>query len=264
MQEQFSTFPAIVNGVQRQLRGGTRAEDPDVERVRERLLALTFPRLHMMLVVSLAGAGAFLTSVLLVQFGMDSMALRYALAAVAGYLLFLGLLRLWLLRQERELVEQNTDVDVDLDFSGSSPGDGFEGGGGSFGGSGASGSFDPAHSDGIADSPVADALEAADFDDGWIIVVVVVALGSGLVAIGYVVYASPLLFAELLLDAAVAGALYRGVRRRERAHWMRGVLRRTALSAAVLCAAVAVAGFLLQAVFPEAHTLGDILRTLRA
>jgi hypothetical protein len=66
----------------------------------------------------------------------------------------------------------------------------------------------------------------------------------------------------VLLDAAVAGAVYRRARRRSRAHWLRGVVRRTWLPALALCAFVAAGGFAVQQVMPEARSLGDVIRAL--
>jgi len=97
-------------------------------------------------------------------------------------------------------------------------------------------------------------------DDTWPVGVALVGIVIGVTALVGVVYASPALFAEVLLDAAVVGAVYRRARRRNRAHWLKGVVRRTWLPAAVLCVTIALAGFALQVAAPEARSLGDVLR----
>ena len=66
-----------------------------------RLLATSFPRLHMALILALAAVGAFLTSASLVALGSTSMGLRYALAVVGGYLFFLLFVRVWIAYQTR-------------------------------------------------------------------------------------------------------------------------------------------------------------------
>jgi hypothetical protein len=61
-------------------------------RVRDRLEHGSWPRVHAMLIVSLSSAAAFLASVLLITSGVQSMAVRYGLAAIAGYAVFLLLI----------------------------------------------------------------------------------------------------------------------------------------------------------------------------
>jgi hypothetical protein len=99
-------------------------------------------------------------------------------------------------------------------------------------------------------------------DDAWPIAVVLaiaVAAVGALVAVGMVIYASPVLFAEVLLDAAVVGAVYRRARRHSRSDWLHGVLRRTWLPALGLAGLFAVSGLVLQAFFPQAHSIGAVL-----
>ncbi|HEX6944709.1 MAG TPA: hypothetical protein VF196_00845, partial [Casimicrobiaceae bacterium] len=66
-----------------------------VDRVRQRLEAGYWPRLHCLLLVTLATAAAFLLSVLLLVLGMHSMPARYGFAALGGYLCFVLLIRAW-------------------------------------------------------------------------------------------------------------------------------------------------------------------------
>src|SRR6478609_11091393 len=162
----------------RKARAGRRLNAKQIE---ERLLATSFPRLQMMLILALAAVGTFLCSAMLVRCGLRSMGVRYALAVVGGYLSFLSFVRVWIAYQTRnwrfgrEKQERSFGVDasdvldtvgkLDLpDLSalgdlGSAAGKAFSGGGGGFGGGGASGSFDVDL--GSSDSSGAsDALEA--------------------------------------------------------------------------------------------------------
>lgn len=232
----------------------------------------------MALIVAVAGLGASLTSALLLHAGVSGMATRYFVAAVAGYVAFIGLIRVWLAYQRREW---SLELDIDLPTGQGSGGSGspasgwgpapVRGGGGAFGGGGASGSFEPPSSGvdaanvaGDSSSSVLDSAASADVDDAWPIVLVVAIVAAGVVALGFVVYTSPLLFAEVLLDAAVAGAVYRRARRREKKHWTRGVLRRTWLPATAICVLAALLGAALHLVEPEARTLGEVLEASNA
>ncbi|HET7544121.1 MAG TPA: hypothetical protein VFK05_29820 [Polyangiaceae bacterium] len=265
----------------RKKRQGRAGKPLNAKHIEQRLLESSFPRLHMMLILSLAAVGAFLCSALLVRCGLHSMGVRYALSMLGGYLSFLSLVRVWIAYQTRnwsfgraaprqfagspESVERDELNPLDLpNLSalgelGSSAGRAFSGAGGSFGGGGASGSFDLDL--GSSDSAASDALEAAgSSDDALPIVIALVALLGGLVALGFVVYASPVLFAEVLLDVAVLGAVYKKNQRHQRSHWAAGVLGRTYKPLLVLTVFAAIFGFALQHTAPQAATLGAVLR----
>ena len=233
-----------------------------------------------MLILSLAAVGTFLSSATLVRCGLESMGLRYALAVVGGYVSFLSFVRVWIAyqtrnwsfgRKPREKTKLSLDGNFDLpDLSalgdlgnlGGSAGNAFSGAGGGFGGGGASGSFDVDL--GSSDSGASDALGAVgsigDADEALPIVIAVIALLGGLVALGFVVYSSPVLFAEVLLDVAVLGAVYKKNKRHERRHWAAGVLGRTYKPMLVLAALSAIFGFAVQSLAPQEKTLGAVLK----
>lgn len=259
----------------------------NAKQVEERLLATSFPRLQMLLILSLAAVGTFLCSALLVRCGLKSMGLRYALAVLGGYLSFLSFVRVWIAYQTRnwafgrakqssrdalETRDMRDEVvdgldalsKVDLpDLSalgdlGSSAGGALSGGGGGFGGGGASSSFDVDLGSGGSDA--SDALDAVSgSDDALPIIIAVIALLGGVVALGFVVYSSPVLFAEVLLDVAVLGAVYRKNQRHQRGHWAAGVIGRTYKPMLVLAVFAGICGFAMQSTAPHATTLGAVL-----
>ena len=257
----------------------------NVKQVEERLLATSFPRLQMLLILSLAAVGTFLCSAMLVRFGLKSMGVRYALAVLGGYLSFLSFVRVWIAyqtrnwafgrakqapsekRQTRGMRDEVVDgldalSKVDLpDLSalgdlGSSAGSAFSGGGG-----GASASFDVDLGSGARGA--SDALDAVSgSDDALPIIIAVIALLGGVVALGFVVYSSPVLFAEVLLDVAVLGAVYRKNQRHQRGHWAAGVIGRTYKPMLVLAVFAGIFGFAMQSTAPHATTLGGVLEAL--
>lgn len=266
-------------------RKGRAARQLNAKQVEARLLATSFPRLQMVLILSLAAVGTFLCSATLVRCGVRSMGLRYALSVLGGYLSFLSFVRVWIAYQTRNWsfgrtkpaaseqshlanhVADGLDVLSKLDVPdlsalgdlGSAAGSAFSGGGGSFGGGGASGSF--ALDLGSGDSGASDALDAVSgSDEALPILIAVIALLGGLVALGFVVYSSPLLFAEVLLDVAVVGAVYKKNQRHERSHWAAGVLGRTYKPMLVLTVFAAIFGFAMQSMAPHATTLGAVLK----
>jgi hypothetical protein len=251
--------------------GPVRKDAPDkirreeVERVRGALLRAHWPRLQMMIIVSLTGATGFVTSVALLHFHLDALWLRYPLAVAAAYLVFLFLLWCWLRLRGDDLFDA---VDIPGPGSGSSPASGsgsgksFEGGGGHSGGGGASGQFEgsPVASEGGGDGgALSDATAGFDLDIGEaaVLLVVLAALLAGAwFAIG-VVWVAPDLFAELVIDAALAGGLYRRLRGIRGDHWLRTAFRLTAWRFASVAFFFCVAGFAIHLHSPEAKSIGQ-------
>lgn len=218
--------------------------------------------------------------------GVDSLAVRYALALGAGYLAYLLLLRIWagmLVREEERGWLDGVQIDVPLSDGGrgGQGGGGFHsGGGGDFGGGGASGSFDsPADlSDGVADAGgdllgdvASGALEVAGgADEGALVVIPVLAVFGAVLAVvlggGWLL----LLYfgSEVLLAAAVelafAYTAARTVVRVEREGWLLAAIRLSwkPLLGALVCA-VAL-GALVDHFAPQADTLPQAVQQWRA
>jgi hypothetical protein len=208
----------------------------------------SFPRITVAVIVALAGLSAFLTSAASLNAGLDSMGMRYGAAALGGYVVFVGLVRVWI------AIRRGWEPDVEPDMAA----DVIEPWGG--GASGGRGSGDAA------------GLDATGFFDGFdldldvlffVIAAVLLAL-AGVIAVVYVVYTAPLLLAEVALDAALVSTLYRRLRREDAGSWAGAVLRRTWAPALIVVVCVSLAGFALEAAVPEAHSIGGVIRTLLA
>jgi membrane protein implicated in regulation of membrane protease activity len=243
-----------------------------IEHLRSHLLRTSAPRLQMTLVLVLTAATGFATSALMLQFGITRMAVRYPTAVALAYFVFVLFLRLWLAWQRRRgrVDEPTLDIgSLDLPqsvFRGATKDADF-GGGGGFGGGGAGGSWSSAP----RPSPVA-AVQSRphavgkgpakgwdiDLDpgDGAIIIVPVAAVLVAVLASLYVIYAAPALFAELLLDGLVVTALYKRMKKVERRHWLRCVVRRTWVPAVLTAIIFGVAGHLMQRAVPGAPSIG--------
>jgi hypothetical protein len=235
----------------------------------------------MSLILAATGAAGFLTSFALLHAGVWRMWLRYAAAVLVAYLVFLLLLRLWLFLQGRDL---NIDLDLDLfqtDAGGYTGGgaapDSF-GGGGDFAGGGASGGWGGGAGGGLrAAAPSVDAggasggggggglLDSIDLgvdDEGCVFFLLAVALiVAGTLAALYVVYAAPLLLAEILVEGVLLSGLYRGVKRarggRGGGDWLRAAVRRTWLPVLLTLLTFSAAGYLLQRAAPRARSIGE-------
>ena len=217
--------------------------------------------------------------------GVDSLAVRYALALGAGYLAYLLLLRIWagmLVREEERDVPDPGVLDlVPWPGGGASCNDGVHsGGGGDFGGGGASGSFDgPADvSECVGDAGgdllgdvASSALElAGGADEGALVVIPVLAvfgtvlavvLGGGWLLLLYFGSEAPLAVA---VELAFAYTAARTVVRVEREGWLLAAIRLSwkPLLGALVCA-VAL-GALVDHFAPQADTLAQAVQQWRA
>jgi hypothetical protein len=185
-----------------------------VEIIKRRLLRRRMPRFQVSLLLSLTGLAGFLTSFSLLHLGVPWMWLRYPMAILIAYCMFLLLLSLWLWLQRRTPYVDSDPSVLDFIPSGaSSHGESFQfGGGGDFGGGGAGGSWGESVSSSSTVSSGGSAPNGMSFDldlgEGWLIVIAIVALIGGLIASFYVIYIAPSLLAEILVDGAlVAGFL---------------------------------------------------------
>jgi hypothetical protein len=265
-----------------------------VERVQRLLLRRGRPRVQMSLILAATGAAGFLASFLMLHLGVSAMWLRYALAVLLAYGVFLLLLRIWLYLHSRESKGDLSDyvldlVPTDLGRATSAPDATAAtfGGGGDFGGAGAGGSWDGGVSAGVQNvapscdvggatvsggggsgggsgSGLLSGLDIFDADSkGCVFFLLAVALiVAGTLAALYVVYAAPLLLAEILVEGVLLSGLYRGMERARRAggDWLGAAVRRTWLPVLLTLVTFAAAGYFLQRAAPRARSIGEAWR----
>ncbi|HVF45422.1 MAG TPA: hypothetical protein VM936_20515 [Pyrinomonadaceae bacterium] len=276
-------------------RAGASGTERRVERVRRLLVRRGMPRLLMSLILAATGAAGFLVSFALLHVGVWRMWLRYPLAVLAAYGVFLFLLRVWLHLQRHSWTDLLPDdlnlLNADALSDGGSHADAVSsfGGGGDFAGAGAGGTWEGGLS--AATSDVAgranvgvgsvggggggvsgsgggggfDFLGGLDLDsEGCVFFLLAVALVvAGLLASLYVVYAAPTLLAELLVEGLLLSGLYRGMRKGARqGDWLRAVVRRTWLPVLLTLTLLAAAGYLLQRAAPRARSIGEAWRMI--
>lgn len=224
------------------------------EPVRQRLLSrlgarLTqheYPRLGLLLIITLASVAGFLVSAGLLSAGWRMPAVRYVLATIVGYTIFVGLLWMWLGWRRG-----HGDFDVH-----------FDGGSGRGSDDSGAGEVELTGDGGDAGTGVSVLDAAGDADDliGGLALLLVgaVALASVGAAVS-VVYNAPALLAEVLLDGAIATVAYRRLRVRGEAHWTTGVVRRTWKPALAILIAMTVLGIMIPVLVPGADSVGDVL-----
>src|SRR4051812_17999043 len=242
------------------------------------LAARFLVRFHMSLMFAGTLAAALLTSRLLLLAGVHSLMVRYAMAAVGGYLGFFLLVRGWIFYVTRVGPSApGLDLpDVSPGFGGGGgggPGPGFHAGGGHFGDGGASGSFD----DAAVVPTLADAGGGGggggssgswsfglDLDEGiWIVIallVLVACLGGAAI---YLVWQAPGILPQAAFEALLAAGLVKAARTNEARGWMRGVVRSTVIPFALILAAAVLVGWTVHHACPTAIRLADVLHHCR-
>jgi hypothetical protein len=269
-----------------------------VERVRRLLLRRALPRVQMSLILAATGAAGFVASFVLLHLGVWRMWVRYPLAVLFAYGVFIVLLRVWLYLHGRGVRGRAPDLDLNaVDMASEIAGDAFGragrgpdtfGGSGDFGGGGAHGSWGEGAGAGLHNaSPAYNAgavtpggggggagggsgggwLSGLDFDvdsEGCVFFLLALALiAAGVCASLYVVYAAPLLLAEILVEGLLLSGLYRGMKRAGGGgDWLGAALRRTWLPVLLTLLTFAAAGYLLQRAAPRARSIGEAFRTV--
>ena len=269
-------------------------ERPETERRQEAVARLAAkltrhhsPRLTMLLVVGCAAGVAFLSSALMLWMRIHYMPVRYALAGVIGYGVFVALMNRWLGHHADQSNVNNLMDTADVIDAVDIPGGLFRGtaraagraadglfGGGRSGGGGASASFGTG---GVVPpvSPIPMAASSTDgkgsskglsfdldLDDGakaLLPLLAIAAIVAGLVACAGVIWSAPNMLAELLVDGAVAGAAYNRLRASS-GDWTFGIVRRTWLPAAAIIVTFVMLGVAGHHFKPDADSFGDFFR----
>ena len=247
-------------------------------------------RWHGFFLGSLTLGITWLTSAGLLALGVDSMAVRYGIAFVIGYLAYIGLIRLWGWhvchphRRTRDDDEFLAEVAIDtMDIlsrthrnSTSATQAMTSGRGGDFGGGGATGDWSIDHntgSSGAMEEVVGGAFKGAGeviagSDDGAVVVIPIVAIFImallffvGLGSIAFLYFGSEVLLA-VAVQLAFSYTASNAAVKIAKGGWLESVWRITwkPMLGSLLCA-VAL-GFMFDTFVPNANTMVDVVRVL--
>lgn len=240
-----------------------------IARLQNLLEARSNPRLALIFIIILAGITGFIASIGLLQLGVTHMGVRYPLALLAAYLVFLGLLWLWLRTRE-----EPSDI-ADLPLPSGSGGSSslpeanvpiLRPGGGNFGGGGASADFGSGDlvgtvvkSKGEVAHGATEAVVAAAGEGCAVVVVVILGLAAISAVLVWILSMAPVFLAEIVLDAILIATLYKRLRKLDGAYWWQAMVRRTRTPFLVAVFIAGVGGTILHWFAPEAQTLGYFL-----
>ncbi len=239
----------------------------EVVRARQDLQQHGWPRLQMALIVALTGAAGFLASHLLRLAGIDAMLLRYPMAVLLAYGVFLLLMWIWI-RWRWDNVLDGLSPDVGSGSPsprGSAVESPWSGVGGRSGGGGASASWNESAPVNAGDAGELPLTGLAEDEAGLPLLAIlgIVALAATvLLASVWVVWSAPVLMAELLVDAAIAGGLYRRMQGMQQQGWWRVCVSHTIWPLLGLLVFFTVVGWLAQELAPGAVSLAQAFRAL--
>lgn len=210
-----------------------------------------YPRIEMSVIVSVTGIAGFLISFALLHAGLSSMGIRYLVSVIGAYLVFLLLLKAWMLTKNGDfdiletadlLFDSNGDPPSQLtnqnivtsDFSGDVPRIGNDDG----------------------NSWLPDV--GFDLDEVIVVIAIIACLLAGLIASVYVVANAPVLFAEILVDGGISAALYKRLNVVRNRHWLQSAFQRTWIPALIVCVVFGTAGWVMNVAVPEAVSIGNV------
>lgn len=239
----------------------------EVVRARRHLQQRGWPRLQMALIVALTGAAGFLASHLLRLAGVDAMLMRYPMAVLLAYGVFLLLMWLWIRwRWDNVLDGLSSEVGGGTPPArGSAVESPWSGAGGRSGGGGASASWNESASAGEGDAGELPLAALADDEAGLPLLAILgiaALVATVLLASVWVVWSAPVLMAELLVDAAIAGGLYRRMQGMQQQGWWRLCISHTLWPLLGLLLFFAVLGWLAQEFVPGATHLLQVFQAL--
>jgi hypothetical protein len=193
------------------------------------------PRFQLFLILVLTAAVGAGTSFVLLKNGLDTMWLRYPIAAVIAYLTFLALLRLWV---QCKLSQ--------LDFSHEAYLDEPE--------------PEPKSQRSTWNTGLFDLLDLVCWFDDFPVAILIVAVVIILVVVLGIIVAAPVLMAEVLVDGILVAGLWHRFMLYGKQSSLRGTIRATILPAIAVVVCLAIIGLILQMIEPGANSIGDVFR----
>jgi len=258
-------------------------------------------RLHAALLLFAASFAGLMFSKVLLWSGLETPLLRFPVAVVLAYLVFIVLVNWWLyyLGLRRNAIDDAPDPGDVYSGGGSSDGagptgDSIAGKGGTFDGGGASGGWDAGaettgakvqaglrvkghatnagfeakgHAAGAALETKAGAFdlaaEAAGGFGEFFPVLALIAIVVGFVALlGWTMAVTPMVLIEIAIEAAIAAGLIRSTARTRAEGWFIALFERTVWKVAAVAAIAFLLGLAVRAVAPDADTIGEAVAHL--
>lgn len=199
----------------------------------------------MSLLLILAGFFGFLVSYASLHFGLNQMWIRYPFALLAGYTVFLGLLRLWVELERSRFNPEAAEVKALVAEERRSAKPAWE-----------------EHDRRASWLDFLDVPSVFDFDDGCLPALLAALVIGLIVILGMAVAAMPALLAEVFVDVFIVSVLYRRLRIAAQEHWLGTALRKTWWLALITAALLSLAGWVLETLAPGSHSIGPAIEKI--
>jgi len=219
-----------------------------VKRIAQYLRRKSQPRLLLFAILVFTGIVGAASSFLMLHVKFKAMYLRYPIAALIAYLVFLLLLRLWQSHQAHQpdlAIQLGTEPNVH-----NTPNVQME------------------HKKTGSKRSFLDALDAVDllnvFDDapGLLICFLIAVIVGALALLGLVLSFAPILLAEVLLDGLLIAGIWKRFKKSGEDNPLRAAFRITRIPALIVILALFVIGYVFKLVDPSANSIGDVIRAL--
>lgn len=249
----------------------------ELKRVANALNNHSYPKLEMFLLVLFTGSAGFLASYLLLNIGIHTIWLRYLISIGFAYVVFIGMLWLWMKWKTRVRNSSHSNASDDIvtivdipyipNISSGTSSNANISGGGQFSGGGASTDF--GSSSGESSGAIGEALgSVAEAEEGAIPLIVIFALLATLFSVFLIVFSlvasAPILFAELLVDGMLSASLYRRLKGVDKHHWLESAIKRTIWPFIFVAIIFTIAGWTMAHFMPNVISLGQVISILLA
>jgi hypothetical protein len=209
-----------------------------------------WPRCTMSVIVAVSAGAAFAASFLMLEGGVTMMVVRYPLALLAGWAVFLAEMWLWAKAERRWFLPEH---ELEKLLHQPDPGERQEV------------TIDP--------EPALEWLDLPDLGDvgdlegcvlGIVMLVLIVLACIATAGVLTIVLSAPALIAEVFLDAVLATALYQRMRNIDERWWLGGAIAQTVKPVAWTALLLIVLGGTLAYIAPGAQSVGGAWRRIQS
>jgi hypothetical protein len=205
------------------------------------------PRQTLALLIVITGLVGFLASVAMLHAGLSSMAIRYPIAVLVAWCALLALIRVWVELEKRRFDPDAAELREALESEDR--------------GNPSGGLLRDRHS-WLDWLDVPDFGSLLDADDGCLPVILVAGVFGLVAVLVMALVGAPTLLAEVFLDVFIASVLYRRLKKAAKGNWLGTAIRGTWGLALLTAGLLSLIGWALQAMAPDAHSIGPAIREL--
>jgi hypothetical protein len=264
---------------------------PTEKRLAAALQHRFYLRVHMTAMLVATLLAGLVTTRLLLAAGVTNFAVRYGIAVIVAYAVFITSVKLWLAyigfcaAAARRRAGSTGDDWFDcfnLSSSGSSSWSGggsssVSEGGGKFGGGGASGSWGEGSAKGnvlaaaaVPSQPMAKKSSSSssskkssggggdgDFGELILVLLIILLVVAVIASFAWMIWAAPTILSEVAFNAVLAGALAKHAQSATRGNWVGSVMKKTMIPFVLILALAILVGWWAQKVCPAASRLSE-------